>query len=75
MIREITSIDFRDVLAKNIFGKIFDTQTDFSAEIMPLMKQKATCYGTDLFFIDIGTPENLQLAEQFIAFQRESVMQ
>jgi len=59
----------------NIFGKIFDTQTDFSAEIMPLMKQKATCYGTDLFFIDIGTPENLQLAEQFIAFQKESVMQ
>ena len=59
----------------NFFGEIFDSQTDFSAEIMPLMKKKANCYKTDLFFIDIGTLGNLQLADQFAAFQNESVLQ
>ncbi len=59
----------------NFFGEIFDSQTNFSAEIMPLMKKKANCYKTELFFKDIGTPGNLQLAEQFAAFQNESVVQ
>ena len=58
----------------NFFDAIFDSQTDFSAEIMPLMKKKANCYKTNSFFIDIGTPENLQLAEQFTAFQKETTM-
>ena len=59
----------------NFFAKIFDSQTDFSAEIMPLMKKKANCYKTDLFFIDIGTLGNLQLANQFATFQNESIVQ
>jgi len=59
----------------NFFDKIFDSQTDFSAEIMPLMKKKANCYKTDLFFIDVGTLGNLQLANQFATFQNESVVQ
>ena len=59
----------------NFFAKIFDSQTDFRAEIMPLMKKKATCYKTDLFFRDIGTLGNLQLANQFATFQNESVVQ
>ena len=58
----------------NFFGEIFNSQTDFSAEIMPLMRKKASCYKTNSFFIDIGTPENLQLAEQFTAFQRETTV-
>ena len=58
----------------NFFDAIFESQTDFSAEIMPLMKKKANCYKTNSFFIDIGTPKNLQLAEQFSAFQNESFM-
>ena len=59
----------------NFFDEIFDAQTDFSAEIMPLMKKKANCYKTNSFFIDIGTPENLQIAQKFTALQNESVMQ
>ena len=59
----------------NFFAKIFDSQTDFSAEIMPLMKKKANCYKTDLFFKDIGTLGNLQLANQFATFQNESIVQ
>ena len=58
----------------NFFGEIFNSQTDFSAEIMPLMRKKASCYKTNSFFIDIGTPENLQLAEQFTAFQKETTV-
>ena len=58
----------------NFFGEIFNSQTDFSAEIMPLMKKKANCYKTDQFFIDIGTLGNLQLANQFTVFQNEGVV-
>lgn len=59
----------------NFYDEIFDRQTDFSAEIMPMMRNKANCYHTEAFFLDIGTPKNLLLAQQFIAFQREQVLQ
>ena len=58
----------------DFFDEVFDQQTDFSAEIMPLMKKKANCYKTDSFFLDIGTPKNLLLAEQFIACHEKSVL-
>lgn len=59
----------------NFFGEIFDSQTDFSAEVMPLMKKKANCYKTNQFFIDIGILKNLRLANKFAAYQNESVLQ
>ena len=60
----LVSKEFRDWLSKNA-----QNEFDFCKQIIPKLKNKAYCFKTKSFFIDIGSPSNLQKANNFSSSQ------
>jgi len=49
---------------KKEFGHLFSSAFDISRDLVPYMYNKLLCYLTKETYIDIGTPDNLQLAKR-----------